>query len=85
MRSYIRMKYEQLLMRLFDKFLKYLSTTRLDWYPNHVLCYDLEAKIHELEMQMDRAEVLLIEKDEQIADLTDKLYFYEPWEEEPDE
>lgn len=82
MKGYLLMKWEQFLMRLFDKFLQYLSTTRLDWYPKHVLCYDLEEKIHNLEVNLDEAEILLIEKDEQIESLVNKLYFYEPWEED---
>ena len=84
MKSYIRMKYEQFLCRLFDRVCDLLFKTRMDWYPKHRLCqkeqdriYQLEDKIFELEEENFRLEYHMIDKDEEIETLCDILYYYE--------
>lgn len=52
MKSYFRMKYEQFLIRMFDKVVLLLSKTQSDWYPKHALCRDLEVHIYELEKKV---------------------------------
>ena len=49
MKGYFMIKYEQFLMRMFDKIVLLLSKTQSDWYPEHVLCSDLEMHVCDLE------------------------------------
>ena len=80
MKSYIKMKYEQFLMRLFDSVIKLLSKTRSYWYPKHILCYDLEEKIDDLEQKIDELEMANLRLYQENDELKEKLDFYEPFE-----
>lgn len=62
MKSYLRMKYEMFLMRLYDFVVKLLSKTRCDWYPKEPYqdeidklqdkVWELEDKVWELEEKL---------------------------------
>ena len=80
---FLRMKYEQMLMRLFDRFVRYLSNTRLDWYPKHALGFDdLDIKIHDLELENDKLQYYLLDAEDRIRNLSERLYYYEPYKED---
>ena len=82
MKSYLLMKYEQFLMRLFDRVCKLLSKTGNNWYPKYVLCWDLEDKIMELEREINDLETANIFLHDRIDELEEALCFYEPDEKE---
>ena len=69
-RSYIMMKYEQFLMRCFDRVCKLLSKTRSDWYPEYVIVGDrineLENKIYELEEENTQLRTELSDAEEKV-------------------
>lgn len=69
-RSYITMKYEQFLMRRFDRVCKLLSKTRSDWYPEYVIVGDrineLENKIYELEEENTQLRTELSDAEEKV-------------------
>lgn len=82
-RSYITMKYEQFLMRCFDRVCKLLSKTRSDWYPEYVIVGDrineLENKIYELEEENMQLRTELSDAEEK--ELQMELYKFECGEE----
>lgn len=86
MKGYFRMKYEQFLMRLFDKIVNLISKTRVAWYPEDQIKKDqieqLEDRIHDLESENDKMFYHLIVAEERVEELSKKLYYYEPWEED---
>lgn len=65
--NFLKMKYEQFIMRECD---------RLDIYTRK--CED---KIFELDRKNDELEIANLRLLERIDELEQKLYFYEPWEE----
>lgn len=91
MKSFLRMKYEQFLMRLFDRILKAMRKTNVDWYPKHVLCKDLEEKIrkkdleicdlwdqiHDRDVENDHLNYQLLFLDDRVEGLEKKLDKYE--------
>jgi len=86
MKGYFRMKYEQFLMRLFDKIVNLISKTRVAWYPEDQIKKDqieqLEDRIHDLESENDKMFYYLTVAEERVEELSKKLYYYEPWEED---
>lgn len=81
MKNFLQMKYEQFLMRCFDLIYKLLSKTRIDWYPRYIL-EEINEDIHNLERRNDLLEYYLLRSEERVRGLEEKLYFYEPWEDE---
>lgn len=83
MKGFLRMKYEQFLMRLFDRVLSLMNRSdRTSWYPRHVLCQDLEDKIDDLERELYLAHCHIKLQDHRISELKLKVGFYEKDEEE---
>lgn len=89
-RSYIMMKYEQFLMRCFDRVCELLSKTRSDWYPEYVIVgdrinelenniYELEDKIYELEEENMQLRTELSDAEEKVSHM--ELYKFECGEE----
>jgi hypothetical protein len=66
--NFLKMKYEQFIMRECD---------RLDIYTRK--CED---KIFDLDRKNDELEIANLRLLQRIDELEQKLYFYEPWEEE---
>lgn len=91
MKSFLRMKYEQFLMRLFDRILEAIKKTNVNWYPKHVLCEDLEEKIskkdleicdlwdkiHDRDVEIDHLNYQLLFLDDRIEGLEKELNKYE--------
>ncbi len=92
LRVFIRMKYEQFLMRRFDRLLTIMAKSRVNWYPSHVVANeydqkiqklqekisDLEYRLHREESEADVLEYQLLRRDERIEELENALSFYEP-------
>ena len=93
MKSFLIMKYEMFLMRLYDFVVQLLLKTRCDWYPKSFYqreidelqdkVWDLEEKKLDMEMEYERKinqyEYWLEVKEDEAADLWKKLEKYEPW------
>lgn len=78
MKNFIQMKYEQLLMRLFDLVLKLINKSYVCWYPIDVFEIDiLNDKIDYLDNQIDELQQLIKEKEADIAYLENQLQFFE--------
>ncbi len=70
--GYFKMKYEQFLMRLFNKILKIMEKNpNLEWYPKFAIGADYD--IHRLEIKLDQAEYHLIDRDQKIIILEEKI------------
>ena len=49
--GFLKIKYEQFLIRMFDRLLKIMKKSDVDWYPKHALCWELEDKLHDEELK----------------------------------
>lgn len=83
MKSFIRMKYEQFMMRLFDWIVeKFRNNERLKWYVSYSLGYDEEIKkwedvAQELEYQLEDYRERVWAQEETIQELKDFLDYYQ--------
>lgn len=94
-KSFIRMKFDQFMMRLFDRLVKYFrSSETLSWYPEFSIGVDdkidsmyekkweLEEKIHDKDLEIDHLNYHITDLIERLNEAEERLYLYEPWEEE---
>lgn len=70
--SFLKMKYEQHMMRRFNRLLnKMRENENLAWYPEFAIGAD--EKIHKLEIKLDQAEYHLLDRDQRIIMLEDEI------------
>ena len=94
-KGFIRMKFDQFMMRLFDRLVKYFrSSETLSWYPEFSIGVDdkidsmnekrweLEDKIHDQDREIDKLYYYIIDLEERLDKAEERLYWYEPWDEE---
>lgn len=72
MYKYLKMKYEQFLMRHFDFICKQLAKTDMEWYPKFAL--NVEEQINNLELKILDLEERMISKDEEIFNLKAEMF-----------
>lgn len=86
MKSYFRMKYEQLMMRMFDRIVKIMiKDPNLEWYVYRACrkkIEKLEWAIYERDKEIDKLYSEILNQYEQIVQLEEELEFYEPNTEE---
>ena len=87
----LKMKVQQLLMRIYDRLIQVMEKADVGWYPGFIFWRDsedwkaFEDEIHKLEVENDRLMYHLVNESNRVQELEEKLYFYEPWENDNEE